>query len=111
MPMNVTPEYTRAERRFREAATDAEKLDALQEMLSTIPKHKGTERMQGDIKRRLREMRRAAASTKGASRGADPFHVPTSGAGQVVLLGPPNVGKRSNWWTRRRWPPSMCPPG
>jgi len=50
MPANVTPEYERAEERFRQAATDQEKLQALREMLSTIPKHKGTEKMQADIK-------------------------------------------------------------
>ena len=92
MPANVTPQYERAERRFREAATDEEKLDALRGMLSSIPKHKGTEKMQADIKRRISQLRRAAAKAT-PKRGPDPFHVPRSGAGQVVLLGLPNVGK------------------
>ena len=92
MPANLTPEYVRAEQRYRQAATDAEKLDALQEMLRTLPKHKGTERMQADIKRRLSELRKAAAH-RGPARGPDPFHIPKGGAGQVVLIGPPNVGK------------------
>jgi len=94
MPANLTPEYEKAEQRFREAATDEEKLVALKEMLSSIPKHKGTEKMQADIKRRISQLRKAAAK-KPASKGLDLFHVPKSGAGQVVLAGPPNVGKSS----------------
>jgi hypothetical protein len=92
MPANVTPEYEKAEQWFREAADDQEKLQALREMLRTIPKHKGTEKMQADIKRRISQLRRAATK-KGPARVADPFHVPKGGAGQVVLVGPPNVGK------------------
>ena len=93
MPANVTPEYEKADRRFREASTDQEKLDALQEMLSTIPKHKGTEKMQADIKRRISQLRKAGAKKSVAKKGPDPFHIPKSGAGQVVLVGAPNVGK------------------
>ena len=92
MPANVTPEYERAERRFREAATDGERLDALREMLRTIPKHKGTEKMQADIKRRISQLRKAEGK-RSASKGPDPFHVPKSGCGQVVLVGAPNTGK------------------
>ncbi|HUT01831.1 MAG TPA: GTPase [Phycisphaerae bacterium] len=92
MPTNVTPEYERAERRFREAGSDTEKLDALREMLSTVPKHKGTEKLQADIKRRISQLRKAEAK-KPAGRGADPYHVPRGGAGQVLLVGTPNVGK------------------
>jgi len=92
MPANLTPDYTRAEDRLRRAATDAERLDALQEMLRTIPKHKGTEKMQADIKHRLSKLRKTVAG-RSSAKGPDPFHVPKGGAGQVVLVGPPNVGK------------------
>jgi len=92
MPANLTPDYERAEQKLREAATDEERLEALQEMFRTLPKHKGTEKMQADIKRRISQLRKAMAK-KPAFRGADPFHVPRGGAGQVVLVGPPNVGK------------------
>lgn len=95
MPANVTPEYEKAERHYRLAATDADRIAALEEMLATIPKHKGTEKMQADIKRRLSQLRKDQARTGRASRGPDPFHIPKSGAGQVVLMGPPNTGKSS----------------
>jgi len=94
MPTNVTPEYERAERRYREARSDEEKLDALREMLSTVPKHKGTEKLQADIKRRISQLRKAEAK-KGGGKSVDPYHVPRGGAGQVLLVGTPNSGKSS----------------
>lgn len=94
MPANLTPEYERAERRYREATDDAERVAALQEMLSTVPKHKGTEKIQADIKHRLSQLRREQHQTA-HTKGPDPFHIPRSGAGQVVLIGPPNTGKSS----------------
>ena len=94
MPANVTPEYERAERRYREATTDEERLAALQDMLATIPKHKGTEKMQADIKRRLSQLRKQQQKPAHA-KGPDPFHIPRGGVGQVVLAGPPNTGKSS----------------
>jgi len=92
MPANLTPEYRRAEQAYREAKTDAERLAALEEMLACIPKHKGTEHMQGDIKRRIAQLRQKPTTRAGA-RQRDPFHVERSGAGQVVLMGLPNCGK------------------
>lgn len=94
MPANLTPEYERADQRYRQATSDAERLAALQEMLATIPKHKGTEKMQADLKHRLSQLRKAEAKSA-HSKGPDPFHIPKSGAGQVVLIGPPNTGKSS----------------
>lgn len=94
MPANLTPEYERAEQRYRQATSDEERVAALQEMLSTIPKHKGTEKMQADLKRRLSQLRKQEQKSS-HSKGPDPFHIPKGGAGQVVLVGPPNTGKSS----------------
>ena len=93
MPANVSPEYEKAELRFRAASTDDEKLDALQEMLRTLPKHKGTEKMQADLRRRISQLRKAGAKKSAAKKGPDPFYVPKGGAGQVILVGAPNCGK------------------
>ncbi|MFB3891971.1 MAG: GTPase [Phycisphaerae bacterium] len=92
MPANLTPDYERAEQRYRQAVGDDEKLDALREMLATVPKHKGTEKIQADLKRRISQLRKAAAH-KASAKGLDLFHVPKGGAGQVVLVGLPNCGK------------------
>lgn len=91
MPANLTPDYERAEQRYREAQTDEDRLEALREMFRTIPKHKGTEKLQADIKRKISLFRKTIS--KKPSRGPDPYHVPRAGAGQVVLVGPPNAGK------------------
>jgi len=92
MPANLTPEFLKARERFRRAKTPEEKLVALEEMLATIPKHKGTDKMQADIKRRIAKLRDAGTSTKKGHRQRYD-HIPKEGAGQVVLVGPPNSGK------------------
>ncbi len=93
MPANLTPQYLEAERRFRQAATPEEQLAALNEMMATIPKHKGTEHMRADIRRRMAKVRTEAARKRSAGRGPTWQHVPREGAGQIVLVGPPNAGK------------------
>jgi len=95
MPANLTPQYLDAEKRFRQAKTPAEKISALEEMLALIPKHKGTEKMQADLKRRLSKAREEAQKKGKAGARGFTYHVPREGAGQVVLVGPPNSGKSS----------------
>ena len=93
MPANLTPEYRSAEARLRSARTPQAKREALEEMLATIPKHKGTEKMQADIKRRLARLRQEEQA--GAARRGFSVRVEAEGAAQVVLLGAPNSGKSS----------------
>lgn len=93
MPTNVTPQYKEAEARFRAARTNEEKIAALEEMLAIMPKHKGTDKLQADVKARLAKLRREGGQKSGA-RGTSHL-VPREGAGQVALVGPPNAGKSS----------------
>lgn len=93
MPANLTPQYLEADRRFRQAKTPVEKIAALEDMLALIPKHKGTEKMQADLKRRLSKAREEAQKKGKAGARSYGYHVPREGAGQVVLVGPPNSGK------------------
>ena len=60
MPANLTPEYLKAEQRFKEARSSAEKIVALEEMLTAIPKHKGTEKVRADLRTRLAKLRKGA---------------------------------------------------
>jgi hypothetical protein len=92
MPANLTPEYMEAERRFKAATTSEEKLAALEEMMATIPRHKGTEKMQADLKRRISKLRTEQAR-KPVSRAGIIHRIDKEGAGQVALVGPPNGGK------------------
>ncbi len=94
MPANLTPEYFKAEKWFRSASTNDEKLLALEHMLSVMPKHKGTDHLRADLRRKLSKLKEAGTKKTGAKH-ADIFHVSRSGAGQVVLLGTPNCGKSS----------------
>lgn len=94
MPANLTPEFLKVREKFRAAQTPQEKLAALEEMLTTIPKHKGTDKMQADIKRRIAKLRDSRLQKKhGKSAAFD--YITREGAGQVVLIGPPNSGKSS----------------
>ena len=93
MPANLTPEYYKAEKWFRSAASNEEKLLALEEMLRVIPKHKGTDHMRAELRKKLSRLKESPAKKSGGH--VDIFHVPKSGAGQVVLLGMPNSGKSS----------------
>ncbi|MDD3652746.1 MAG: 50S ribosome-binding GTPase [Desulfotomaculaceae bacterium] len=94
MPANLTPQYYKAEEIFKKSASAEEKIAALEEMLAVIPKHKGTEKIQADLKKRLSKLREDSQKKTKASR-KDPFAVKKQGAGQVVLLGFPNTGKSS----------------
>ncbi len=92
MPANLTPEYLQAEQRFKSAKTTEEKISALEEMQATIPRHKGTEKMQAELKRRLSKLRTEQAR-RPTSRAGIIHRVDKEGAGQVALVGPPNSGK------------------
>jgi len=92
MVLNLTPMYRKAEEAYRQAKTTAEKLAALEEMYSLLPKHKASEKMQADLKTRMSKLREAGEQPK-AHGGVDLFHVDRHGAGQFVLLGMPNSGK------------------
>jgi len=94
MPANLTPDYLKAEKWFRSAVTNEEKILALEEMLRIIPKHKGTDHMRADLRRKLSKLKESPAQ-KSQAKHADIFYIPPSGAGQVALLGMPNCGKSS----------------
>ncbi|MCC7568188.1 MAG: 50S ribosome-binding GTPase, partial [Candidatus Methanofastidiosa archaeon] len=95
MPTNVTIDYLKAQDEYQNATTDRERLIALEKMLSTVPKHKGTEKLVLQIKRRMTKLKReeeAREAKKGTSKG---FNIKKEGAAQIVLVGPPNAGKSS----------------
>jgi uncharacterized protein len=94
VPANLTPQYYTAEENYRQARSPEEKIKTLQEMLAVIPKHKGTERLQGDIKKRIARLKEEGSKKKQA-KGFNPFGVEKQGAGQAVLAGYPNTGKSS----------------
>ena len=108
MPANLGPLYHVAEERYRQAVTDEEKLAALEEMMATIPKHKGTEKMQADIKRRIARLKESMKSGAKGPKRRDFYRIEKEGAGQIVLVGPPNSGKSSMLKTMTRAVPEVA---
>jgi ribosome-interacting GTPase 1 len=92
MPANLTPQYLEAEERYRQAKDPEQKLKALREMWALLPKHKGTDKLQADIKKRMSKLKAEAKRQKSAKRQYE-FSVEREGAAQVLLLGAPNCGK------------------
>jgi ribosome-interacting GTPase 1 len=96
MPTNVTPEFKRAKEAFQKARDPAERLVHLKEMLRAVPKHKGTEHLQADIKSRIKDLTDELAGPKKGGARTGPTHaVRPEGAAQIALVGPPNSGKSS----------------
>ncbi|HOT00397.1 MAG TPA: 50S ribosome-binding GTPase [Acidobacteriota bacterium] len=108
MPANLTPQYLDAEQRFKQATTPAERLSALEDMWATLPKHKGTEKLQAEIKKKLSLARKEQQTKKGPKR-LDPSNIPREGAGRVVLTGPPNGGKSALLKALTRAEPEVAP--
>ncbi len=95
MAVNLPPQYHDAEARYKKAQTPEDRLAALKEMWVLLPKHKASEKVQADLKTKISELtdqiEQARLGPKKAAPGTYKF--PRQGAGQVVLLGPPNAGK------------------
>ena len=95
MPTNVPPEYRKAEEAYRASKTADEKLERLEDMIALLPKHKGTEHLYADLKRRVSALKKQLESGDKKSRHGSSVEFDRQGAAQVVLIGPPNSGKSS----------------
>jgi ribosome-interacting GTPase 1 len=96
MPTNVTPEYKKAEEAFRAAKSLDEKIERLEYMISLLPKHKGTDHLYADLKRRMSRLRKQLEESTGRKTGGAQIYFTREGAAaQVILVGPPNSGKSS----------------
>ena len=94
MPTNLPPEAAEVESRYRAAKTTSDKIACLEEFIAVIPKHKGTDKLRADLRRRLSKLRESSSKEKKkGSRQESSFHIDKEGAGQVVVVGPTNVGK------------------
>jgi ribosome-interacting GTPase 1 len=105
MPANLTPQYLEAEAKFKQAKSVPEKIKALEVMMAIIPKHKGTERLRGQLKSRMAKLKEELQKRPAVSRAEQTYNVKREGAAQVVLLGLPNGGK-SSLFTRLTHAPS-----
>jgi ribosome-interacting GTPase 1 len=88
MPTNVTVDYVKAQQRYLNAKTREEKIAALEEMLSTVPGHKGTEQLRKELKQRLAKLREQK-KFKSSRRSL----ITKEGDAQVCILGLTQSGK------------------
>jgi ribosome-interacting GTPase 1 len=91
MPANLPPQYYDAEKRYRAAKTPEDKIEAIETMLAIMPRHKGTDHLYGDLRRRIAKLQEEAERKAATSRVS--FYIRKEGAGQVALVGLPNSGK------------------
>ncbi len=94
MAANLTLQYHRAEKAYRSATTPKEELDCLQTMLVELPKHKGTDKLQADLKQKISKAKLAIAelAKKGGNKSLS-TKIPRQGAGRAIIIGSPNAGK------------------
>lgn len=94
MPANLTPQYFEAEKRYRAATTPQEKVEALEEMLAVMPKHKGTDKLRAELRTRIAKFSAEAQRRPlVGKKGSQMYRVVREGAAQVMLVGPTNSGK------------------
>lgn len=93
MPANLPPQYYEAEERYRLAKTNQEKLAILKKMWAIMPKHKGTDKLQGDLKAKISQLKKEIQKKKKTGKSTYSRHVDKQGAAQVVIIGSLNVGK------------------
>lgn len=110
MPANLTPQYHKAENEYRQASTPEEELRCLEIMLREIPKHKGTDKLQAELKAKISRARADAETAKksGGKRGSV-IKIPRQGAGRAVILGGPNAGKSQLLTKLTRATPEVAP--
>ena len=95
MPANLPPEYFRIEASLREARTPQEKIGICEKLLAVIPRHKGTEKLVALYKTKIAKLRDEMQKRPSTAKRGPLLLIDRTGAGQVVVIGPPNAGKSS----------------
>jgi Predicted GTPase len=97
VPANLPAEAKAAWLKVMEAKTPEEKLKAMEEFLSAVPKHKGTEKLIKHIRRRMAELKREMEERREKARalrgGGARLYIAKEGDIQVAVVGPPSSGK------------------
>ncbi len=110
MPANLTPQYLKAEGAYRRASSPEEELECLQEMLRELPKHKGTDKLQAELKQKISKARKELDHHQASGgKRTSVARIPRQGAGRAVLVGAPNTGKSQLLASLTRATPEIAP--
>src|SRR5438309_3115093 len=110
MAANLTPQYLEAEAEYKKAQTAEERLACLRQMYSLLPKHKASEKLQAELKTKISDAREACEKEQAKGRkGGVSYKIPRQGAGQYVIVGPPNAGKSRLLCAVTRATPDVAP--
>jgi ribosome-interacting GTPase 1 len=109
MAANLTPQYLDAEAEYKKAKTAEEKLVSLRKMFALMPKHKATEKLQAELKTKIKHAAEEVETARHKKHGGVSYKIPRQGAGQVVLVGPPNSGKSRLLTRLTRATPEVAP--
>ena len=109
MPANLTAQYHKAEEQYRRAVLPDEQLRCLQEMLREMPKHKGTDKLQSDLKQKISKLKKELTSGSKSTKKGTGIRIPRQGAGTAILLGGTNSGKSQLLAALTRANPEFAP--
>src|SRR5947209_2172603 len=110
MPANLTPQYKKAEEAYRRAQSPEEELHCLESMLREIPKHKGTDKLQAELKAKISKARQESEQAKKTGKkGHHGPHIQRQGAGRAIIFGGANVGKSQLLVKLTRATPEVAP--
>src|SRR5437588_5293465 len=110
MAVNLTPQYLEAEAEYKKAQTAEERLTCLKKMLTLVPKHKASEKLQADLKTKISDAKEEVERERKSPKKIGVSHkIPRQGAGQYVLLGAPNTGKSRLLTRLTRAAPEVAP--
>jgi len=110
MPANLTAEAKAKWGKAISAKNPEEKIQALQEFLSSFPKHKGNERLRAQVKRKIANLRLQLEEKEARKSGSSrQLFIEKQGVGQIVILGLTNTGKSSLLSAVTAAKPSIAP--